>query len=158
MADPSFNPLGGDLPTASRFLFTLDSVQIGVFSEVSGLELTVAVEEFSEGGQNGYVHKVPGRMSWPNITFKRGVTQGNALFEWLQKSSGEGFAAAGNKVGRGTGAITAVDHAGKPMRSWNLIDVFPIRWKGPEFSVGSNDPLQEELEVAHHGFTVKTHP
>jgi phage tail-like protein len=157
MADPAFQALGGDLPAVNRFLFTLDSVQIGVFSEVRGLELSVAVEEFGEGGQNGYTHRVPGRMSWPNITFKRGVTQGNALFEWLEKSSGEGFAANSNKLTRATGAIQAIDWTGKPLRSWNLIDVFPIRWKGPEFSVGSNDPLQEELEIAHHGFTAKTH-
>lgn len=154
---PAFKALGGDLPSANRFLFTLDGVEVGVFREVSGLELSVAVEEFGEGGQNGFSHRVPGRMSWPNITFRRGITQSNVLFEWLQKSSGEGFAANSNKLTRSTGAITAVGFDSLPLRSWNLIDVFPIRWKGPEFAADKNEPLHEELEIAHHGFTAKTH-
>ena len=156
MADQASEPLGGDLPTASRFLFELDGVEIGVFREIHGLQVTVAVEEFREGGQNGLSHRVPGRMTWPNVVFKRGVTQGNALFDWLNKSSGEGFAANSNKLTRSTGAITALDHLGTRLRAWELIDVFPIRWKGPDFSVDSRDPLEEELEVTHHGFRAKT--
>lgn len=148
--------LGGDLPIANRFLFELDGVEIGVFKELHGLQVTVAVEEFAEGGQNGFSHRVPGRMTWPHITFRRGLTSGNALFEWLQKSSGEGFAGAGNKLERSTGAVTAIDHIGNRLRAWELIDVFPIRWKGPDFSVQSMDPLEEELEVAHHGFRAVT--
>lgn len=157
MANPQTSLLGGDIPTADRFLFTLDGVEVGLFREVSGLELSVAVEEIAEGGQNGFTHRVPGRMSWPNITFRRGITQSNVLFEWLQKSSGEGFAAAGNKLTRSTGAVTAIGYDLTPLRSWNLIDVFPIRWKGPEFGADKNEALQEELEIAHHGFTAKTH-
>ncbi|WP_244930189.1 phage tail protein [Nocardioides sp. W7] len=156
MADQASEPLGGELPTASRFLFELDGVEIGVFREIHGLQVTVNVEEFREGGQNGFSHRVPGRMTWPNIVFRRGVTQGNALFEWLNKSSGEGFAASSNKLTRSTGAITALDHLGTRLRAWELIDVFPVRWKGPDFSAESRDPLEEELEVTHHGFRAKT--
>ena len=148
--------LGGDVNTVSRFLFELDGVAIGVFREVSGLQVTVAVEEISEGGQNSHTHKVPGRMSWPNVVFKRGVTQSNELFDWLNASSGEGFAAAGNRVQRRSGAITALSGDGKRLRAWELIDVFPVSWKGPSFSAGSNDPLEEELEISHHGFRAKT--
>ncbi|WP_139983199.1 phage tail protein [Nocardioides litoris] len=144
--------LGGDVPTANRFLFELDGVEIGVFRELHGLQVTVAVEEVREGGQNSFHHRVPGRMSWPNLVFKRGVTSGNALFDWLSKSSGEGFATSGNKLVRSTGAVTALDHQGTRLRAWELIDVFPVRWKGPDFSVDSQDALEEELEIAHHGF------
>lgn len=156
MADPATSMLGGDLPTASRFLFELDGVEIGIFREITGLQVTVAVEEFREGGQNGFSHRVPGRMTWPNVVFKRGVTQSNALFDWLNKSSGEGFAAASNKLTRSTGAITAVAGDGTRLRAWELIDVFPVRWKGPDFAVESRDPLEEELEITHHGFRAKT--
>lgn len=149
-------PLGGEIPTAGKFLFELDGVEIGVFAQVSGLELTVAVEEIREGGQNGFSHRVPGRMTWPNIVFRRGITDSNALFEWLQKSSGEGFAGASNSLTRSTGAVTALDLAGERLRSWELIDVFPVRWKGPDFSVDSNNALEEELEITHHGFRART--
>lgn len=149
-------PLGGDLPTANAFLLEVDGVEIGVFREVHGLQVTVGVEEIREGGQNGFVRKVPGRMSWPNLVFRRGLTQSDALFEWLSRSSGEGFASKDNKLVRTTGAITALDSTGTRLRSWELADVFPVRWKGPEFETGRNEPLEEELEIAHHGFKART--
>ena len=70
----------------------------------------------------------------------------------MNKTSGEGFAAAGNKITRSTGAITAVGSDGSRLRSWSLEGVFPVRWTGPDFAAGNDDPLTEELEVAHHGF------
>lgn len=149
-------PLGGDLPTANAFLLEVDGVEIGVFREVHGLQVTVGVEEIREGGQNGFVRKVPGRMSWPNLVFRRGLTQSDALFEWLSRSSGEGFASKDNKLVRTTGAITALDSTGARLRAWELVDVFPVRWKGPDFETGRNEPLEEELEIAHHGFKART--
>jgi phage tail-like protein len=149
-------PLGGDLPIADRFLFEVDGVEIGVFREVTGLQVTVNIVEVAEGGQNSYTHKLPARMTWPNIIFKRGLTQSDALFDWLQKSSGEGFAGNSNKLTRSTGAVTALDSTGLRLRAWEFIDVFPVRWKGPDFVIGSVTPLGEELEVAHHGFRSKT--
>jgi len=148
--------LGGDLPAANRFLFELDGTEIGVFREVEGLAVTVSVHELREGGQNSYVHRLPGRMTWPNLVFRRGLTDSNALFEWLSRSSGEGFAAGGNKLTRSTGAVTAIDTTGTRLRSWEFIEVFPVRWKGPDFSVENATPLEEELEVAHHGFRART--
>jgi phage tail-like protein len=156
MGDAGATPLGGDLPVADRFLFELDGVEIGVFREVIGLQVTVGLEEFREGGQNGFVHKLPGRMTWPHLVFRRGITESNALFEWFQKTAGEGFTSNSNKLTRSTGAVTAVDAIGGRLRAWEFIDVFPVRWKGPEFSVGSSEMLEEELEVAHHGFRAKT--
>lgn len=149
-------PLGGEPPIADRFIFEVDGVEIGVFREVQGLQVTVGVEEMREGGQNSFVRKLPGRMTWPNLIFRRGVTQSDALFDWLMKSSGEGFAGKHDKLTRATGAITAMDASGNRLRSWEFQDVFPVRWKGPDFSVGSNIPLEEELEVAHHGFRSAT--
>jgi phage tail-like protein len=152
----SDTPLGGIVPTASRFLFEVDGVEIGVFREVTGLNVTVGVEELREGGQNGFVRKLPGRMVWPNLVFRRGLTQSDALFNWMSKSSGEGFAANSNKLTRSTGAVTALDSAGGRLRSWEFQDVFAVRWKGPDFDVDKSAPLEEELEVAHHGFKAKT--
>src|SRR5690606_40614916 len=42
------------------------------FSEVSGLELTMAVEDYEAGGVNDAVLKFPGRVRWSNLVLKRG--------------------------------------------------------------------------------------
>jgi phage tail-like protein len=155
--DPSiYAPLGGGLQVANAFTFTVDGVEIGVFREISGLELTIGTQDVVEGGQNGFVHKLPGRITWPNITFKKGLTQSDNLFAWINGVSGDGYAAQSNVLDRKTGAIAVVDHEGNPLRSWNLIDVFPVKWSGPSFGTDSQSPLEESLEITHHGFTAAT--
>jgi len=152
---PDTDPLGGDLQLASRFLLEIDNVEIGVFKSVSGLSVSVTTEDISEGGENEFVHKLPGRLTWPNLVFKRGVTDGDALFDWIRQASGEGFASNNNKVARHSGAVTVVDNNGTRLRSWVIDDALPVRWSGPTFDSESNASLEEELEVAHHGMHVR---
>jgi phage tail-like protein len=148
--------LGGDLPTATGFVFELDGVPIGVFREVKGLNVRLETAEFNEGGQNSFVHRVPGRMIWENIVFRRGLTNNDALFEWFEHTSGEGFATKQNKLVKRSGAIVAMNFTGRRLRAWELIDAFPVRWTGPDFSTQKLEPLEEELEIAHHGFRTRT--
>jgi phage tail-like protein len=148
----------GEVPVSSNFLFEVDGVQIGAFKEVHGLELRVEVEAYEEGGENGYVHQLPGRMSWPNIILKRGIIQTDALFDWVRKSSGDTFATNGNKLTRCTGAIVLMSSRNQRLRSYELQGAFPVRWVGPDLNVDEQRPLDEELEVAHHGFISKTTP
>lgn len=157
MSSPSETTLlGGDGQVAGNFLLEVDGVEIGLFASVSGLQLSIQTEDLVEGGQNGFTRKLPGRMEWPNIVLSRGLIQSDNLFEWIAKTSGEGFAANGNKLKRCTGAITAMSSDGHRLRAWNLAGCFPVRWKGPEFNVTSNDALSEELELAHEGFRSAT--
>lgn len=155
MTDTSFG-FKGELPNSSSFLFEVDGVQIGVFAEVSGLEVRVDVATYREGGENGFVHKLPGRMTWPHIVLKRGVTDSDALFNWVNKTAGPGFDDNQNKLTRNTGAITVIGSDGSRLRAWDLQAVFAVRWTGPRFDAGASGSLDEELELAHHGFTSKT--
>jgi phage tail-like protein len=141
--------------TAATFLVEVDGVEIGRFMEVNGLEVSIGVEEVEEGGENNYVHKLPGRMAWPNITLKRGITQNDTLLEWFSKSSGEQFAANGNRLTRSTAAITLLGPAAQRLRAWEFDGAFPVKWKGPDFAVSSSDMAVEELEITHHGFRAK---
>ena len=47
--------------------------QVAGFSECSGLEATVEILEYKEGGVNDFTHKFPTRASFANITLKHGV-------------------------------------------------------------------------------------
>src|SRR5215216_533066 len=145
----------GQRVTSSTFLVEVDGVEIGRFMEITGLEVSIDVEEIPEGGENSFVHKLPGRMTWPNLVLKRGITQNDALIKWVNKSSGEQFAANGNKLTRSTAAITLIGPSGVRLRAWNFDGAFPVRWKGPRFAADSNDWATEELEITHHGFRAK---
>jgi phage tail-like protein len=142
--------------TSATFLIEVDGVEIGRFMEVSGLEVSISVEEIPEGGENNYVHKVPGRMTFPNIVLKRGVTQSDKLLTWLTKSAGEQFEANSNKLTRSTAAITLIGPTANRLRSWSFDGAFPVKWTGPQFAVDSTNPAIEELEIAHNGFRAET--
>jgi len=145
-----------DPPFVGKFIFKIGTLQIGAFTEVTGLGVSIDVEELMEGGQNAYTHKLLGRMRWPNIVLKRGLTDSNALFTWLLKFSGDGFNGAANKIKPETGSISVLTPKGDPFRTWSLIDVKPVKWTGPRLAASSRDLAIEELEVCHSGFTVAT--
>ena len=149
MSDTNFDDYSTNVST---FLFEVDGEEIGRFTEVDGLEMSIDDESVKEGGVNDYVWKLPGRMSWPNLVLKRGITETDNLYAWMQKSAGEQFEGAGNKLEYATAALTLLSASGKRLRSWDFEGAFPVKWTGPKFSLGSSDLAVEELEIAHHGF------
>lgn len=141
--------------SSATFLFEVDGLEIGQFMEVGGLEVSIETTTVVEGGQNSFVHQLPGRMKWPNIVLKRGVTQNDNLLAWLNRTSGEQFTANGNKLARSTAAITLMGPGGTRLRAWEFDGAFPIKWTGPRFAADSTNSATEELEIAHHGFRAK---
>ena len=152
MSDSGFQDEGA---YAATFLVEIDGEEIGRFTEAQGLSVEIAVETVEEGGQNGFVHKLPGRMTWPNIVLKRGLTETDNLIAWLNKSSGEGFNAENSKLTRSTGAITLMSSTGTRLRAWDIEGAFPVKWSGPSFAASADGIAEEELEIAHHGFVAK---
>lgn len=138
------------------FICEVDGVPIGMFTEVAGLEVSMQTFDVSEGGVNDHVHKLPGRTTWPNIVLRRGVTQSDALFQWM-KRSGQGVdplapTAPGYVVRPATGAISLTSVTGWRLRTWVFMDAIPVRWSGPRFASTSSEMPEEELEIAHSGF------
>lgn len=156
MSSSEQRALGGDATTAGWFLFEVDGVPIGTFRKLSGLSVRLGTHRYAEGGQNDFVHTFPGVLEWPNLVFERGLVESDALFSWVRASAGEGLAAAGGKLVRSTGAVTALDYQGQRLRAWDIDGVFAVAWDGPTFDVESNATLVERLEVAHEGFRSKT--
>src|SRR3954447_25473177 len=102
--------------TTATFLVEADGEGIGRFHEVSGVEVSFEVEEHEEGGENGFVHKLPGRITWPNLVLKRGVTEQDVLMNWLQDAVGDGMTQRNGKAKRTTAAIVLMSTDGQRMR------------------------------------------
>jgi phage tail-like protein len=142
-----------DPPFAGRFLFEVNGVEIGAFTEVTGLGVSLEVEELNEGGNNVASIKLPGRLKWTNLVLKRGITDNDALFTWINKCSGEGLNGNGNKVEKLSGSVALLDGKRRPLRRWQFREAMPVRWAGPQVSASSSALATEELEVSHGGFT-----
>ena len=78
-----------NLPLQSgRFLVEIGSEVVANFQECTGLTMEVEVQEYVEGGNNEFVHKLPGRVKYTNITLKRGVTDNAQFSAWRPKVEG----------------------------------------------------------------------
>ncbi|HET9657740.1 MAG TPA: phage tail protein [Kineosporiaceae bacterium] len=140
-----------DPPWAARFWLDIDKVTVGAFTEVGGLGVTIETEDLVEGGENGFIRKLPKAMRWQNLVLKRGVTNSDALLSWLSEYSGPGLEAGGHRPERRTVTITVYRTVGKPAHIWRLEQAMPVRWSGPRLSSTSRELALEELEVSHCG-------
>jgi phage tail-like protein len=140
-----------DPPFAGAFMLKVDGVTIGAFTEVTGLAVQLEVEEIAEGGNNEATIKVPGRLKWPNLVLKRGITDNNSLFEWLAECSGDGFETT-HKITKRNGSVALLDSQHQEVREWTFHDAMPVRWAGPTFAASATGLAIEELEVSHGGF------
>src|SRR5258708_3915716 len=57
-------------------------VALGGFTECTGLEMSLDVEEYREGGRNGESLQFPKGVRWSKITLKKGIGAGTALWDW----------------------------------------------------------------------------
>jgi phage tail-like protein len=142
-----------DPPFAGAFRLEIDGVALGAFTEVTGLSVQMEIEEIAEGGNNVSTIKVPGRLKWPNLVLKRGITDNNSLFEWLAKCSGDGYEKEAFKITKPSGTLFMLDSKQVMVRSWKFREAMPVRWTGPTFAASASALALEELEVSHGGFT-----
>ncbi len=129
-----------------NFAIELEGLLVGGFTEVNGLESTIEVEEYREGGVNGYTRKLPGRTSYANLVLRHGLTGIGTLWEWYHRTS-EG------SIQRRNGTIMLLDARQIPVMWWNFRNALPVRWTGPSFNASSDEVGVEELELVHEGLT-----
>lgn len=127
-----------------RFHVELDSLIVGGFQSVEGLEVELETEEYEEGGVNHYTHVLPTRLTYSNLALQRGLTTSDELWDWMSESI---HGTAERKNGR----IILLDSTGQQEQAWEFIDGYPVRWEGPKFSADGGDVAIEALEIAHHG-------
>lgn len=134
-------------PYASfRFTVEIDSLIVGGFSEVSGLERELETEEYNEGGVNGYTHSLPDRTTYPNLTLERGLTDSDVFWGWLQKNAYTG-------VDRKSGRILLLDSAGEAVWGRAFREAYPVSWSGPELRADQGAIAVESVELTHKGLS-----
>jgi phage tail-like protein len=56
---------------------------LGTFQSLSGLEVHFDTYDYVEGGNNDTVHRLPGRMRYPNLVLSWGVVNYGELLRWF---------------------------------------------------------------------------
>jgi phage tail-like protein len=141
------------------------SIVFGGFSEVSGLNAEIEMEEYREGGNNTGPHKFIKWGRYPNVVFKRGVTMNPDIWDWyytvLYKSSNpvrkNGFILLtdrGAGISSLAGGPTPLGLPGLdklPIAIWYFRNALPEKLQGPGLNAKSNEIAIETLELAHEG-------
>jgi phage tail-like protein len=140
-----------DPAVAYMFKVEIDGRHLGLWNSFEGLGMETTIETREEGGNNTFVHQLPGRLKYTNVKITRPVgTDSSLVAEWLA-----GMAAG---VRRTTAMISALGPDNREIVSWSLDGVVPVRWTGPAFNVETARVATETLELAYHGFIEAARP
>jgi phage tail-like protein len=142
-----FNFLIGLVDSSSAIGASATAIQgtaMAGFSECGGLEVSMDIEEFKEGGNNGTILRFPTRIKWSNLRLKRGLALSNDLWLWHY-----GFVQG--QVKRRDGVITLQDEEHNPVKVWSFTRGLPMKWTGPALNAAQGQVAIEELEIAHEG-------
>lgn len=163
-----------DPAPAYLFYVELSGLIVALFTQCSGLDISRDVEKVEEGGVNNYVHKLPGRVSYKNITLSRGLTVSRALWDWMKEGRYD------NRVRRinfsiiqgapGHNALTiganlissggwenfqaAMGAGFGKVKHWDVENAYPVSWSLSELDASSGSAAIETLEIAHHGLSL----
>ena len=121
-----------------------DRGALGGFSECSGLEMTLQLEEYRAGGRNDTVLRFPTRVSWTNLRLRRGVALSDDLWEWH-------YSFVLGKGRRRDGLIFLLDELRQPAKTWRFTRGLPVKWTGPALDAAQGRVAIEELEIGHEG-------
>ena len=108
----------------------MDGLFRGAFTDVGGMDTTIEITEFPEGGHRHH-KKLPGKVKYSNITLKYGLTDDRFLYDWLLDHAYIALAAS---------AVTAEFLA--------TFEKFPPRQRAASFTI---DQAVAKLEAALNG-------
>ena len=116
------------------------------FQSVSGLSVDIETEEFAEGGENRFKHKLPVRTKFPNLVLKRGLMVDSDLIKWC-RSAIEDFDFTPTGI-----TIKLLNEEHQPLKTWNVVHAYPIKWSVSDFNAEENSLAIETIELAYNYF------
>jgi phage tail-like protein len=137
----------------AHFRLHIDDLVAVDFSECTGLAAEVTVEEYAEGGENRFTHRMPSRGAVPNLVLKRGTTADTGLWTWYAE-----YLRVGQVRPRNGQILLLAAVAGTltPVRVWAFRRGWPVKMTGPDLNAAAPAVAVESIEIAHHGLSLVT--
>jgi phage tail-like protein len=129
---------------AYTFYVEIDGITQAAFSDCSGLEIQVEVQEYVEGGLNTYVHRLPGRVKYSDLTLKYGTAGSSDLWDWY-------YEVCQGTIERKNLSIIVFNPDGTEACRWSFTGAYPIKWTGPSFQAAQGSVAIDTLVIAHEG-------
>lgn len=118
------------------------------FQSVSGLSVDFEVEEYKEGGENRFVHKLPGRAKYPNLVLKRGLILDSVVTQWCMAAFNFRKFIPADVV------VILMNEKGLPLRTWNVVHAVPFKWMISDLNSEKSEIVVETLELSYRYFVM----
>lgn len=116
------------------------------FQEVSGLSIEMEMESIREGGEQRFVHELPVRAKYGDVTLKRGKFLGSGVLHWCRQGL-ENFQFKPANV-----LISLMNEHHVPLYNWYLINAIPKRLEVSGFNAQSSEIVVETLVLSYQYF------
>ena len=117
-----------------------------MFQEVSGLSVEVEMESRVEGGEHRFVHQLPVRTKYGDVTLKRGKILGSGVLHWYKKAT-EDFQFSPSNV---LISLMNADHV--PLYNWYLINAIPKKLDVSSFNAQTSELVIETMVLQYQYF------
>jgi len=119
------------------------------FQSVSGLSVEYDMEEFKEGGENRFTHKLPGRTKYADMVLKRGMLTDSEVLQWC-------FNAFRDREFVPTDVnVILMNEKSEPLRTWKVAHAIPKKWLVSDLNANDNALAIETLEMSYRYFTMQ---
>jgi phage tail-like protein len=127
-----------------NFVVEINSIEVGGFSEVSGLQAETEYESIREGGVNDYEHKLARITKYPNLTLKRGIFDADELWRWHRE-------VIDGRVPRNDITVKLRDSLKVDKWAWVFSEAYPVKWSVSDLNAASGTVALETVEFVHNG-------
>jgi phage tail-like protein len=118
------------------------------FQSVSGLSVEYDYENFKEGGENRFEHKLPVRTKYTDLVLKRGMLTNSTVLNWfLDAFNHRAFKPANVNV-------ILMNEKGEALRTWNVVHAIPKKWLVSDLNANESAIVIETLELTYRYFSI----
>ena len=119
------------------------------FQTVSGLGVEYDFENFKEGGENRFEHKLPVRTKYSDMVLKRGMLTNSTVIKWF-------LAAFRDREFKPSDvSVILMNEKSKPLYTWKVAHAIPKKWVVSDFNASENSVVIETMELTYRYFTVQ---
>lgn len=113
------------------------------FQEISGIGADIGFEEYREGGENRFAHRLANPVSYSNLVMKRGMLMGSQVIAWF-KEEVEQFKFQTYEL-----KVYLLDYKHDPLEGWSFVQAWPLKWSVEGLNAENNGLMIESIEFCY---------
>lgn len=135
-----------------NFIISIDDKVVGGFSKASGVERSIEIETYREGGNNQYEHQLPKYAVAQRLVLERGLLEdvdNDEIINWFKDC-------INGRITRKNIFISVINKPRVPnqqidmMKTWMFAEAYPVRWSGPELNAMGSEIAFERIEFVYN--------